>query len=83
MSDKLDDNAPLAGISGSGAAPATQEDSGTLLGRLVDPRSYQDEQARPDQPGGLVNDMLKPLLGAEGREPRNPDAEDTTENSEG
>ena len=83
MSDKLDDNAPLAGIHDDGSAPRPDNDSDTLLGRLVDPHSYENSEVGPNESRGLVNSMLEPLLGDEGQEPRNPDAQDTTENSEG
>ncbi|WP_420594455.1 hypothetical protein [Deinococcus sp.] len=82
MSDKLDNNAPLMGITPDDMPKPESEDS-TLLGRLVSPSTYENETARP--PGeshNIVSDLVAPLLGEEGSQ-RDPDAQDTTENSEG
>ena len=82
MTDPLDDNTPLVGITEDDArlVPTNHD---TLLGRLIDPQPVDDAATRRGDVPGLATTLIGTLSGQSADEARDPDADEgTTDNSQ-
>ena len=73
MTDPLDDNTPLVGITEDDSRPAPT-DQDTLLGRLIDPQPVDDAATRRGDVPGIATGFVGTLSGqsAEGEQTPTP-----------
>lgn len=82
MTDKLDNNAPLVGITEDDSRPTPSEQD-TLLGRIIDPQPLHNAAAERGDVPGLVTGFVDTLTGRTEGGDRDPDADKgTTDNSQ-
>ena len=82
MTDPLDDNTPLVGITEDDSRPAPS-DQDTLLGRLIDPQPVDDAATRRGEMPGILTSFVETLSGQSAEGEHNSDADDgTTDNSQ-
>lgn len=82
MTDPLDDNTPLVGITEDDSRPVPT-DQDTLLDRLVDPQPVDDAATRRGDVPGLATSFIETLTGRPVDGARDPDADDgTSDNSQ-
>lgn len=80
MTDPLDDNTPLIGITEDDSRPAPS-DQDTLLGRLIDPQPVDDAATRRGEVPGIVNGFVATLSGQSAEGEQDADADDGTTDS--
>ena len=80
MTDPLDDNTPLVGITEDDSRPAPT-DQDTLLGRLTDPQPVDDAATRRGEVPGILTGFVETLSGQSADGKQNPDADDGTTDS--
>ena len=76
MTDPLDDNTPLVGITEDDTRPAPS-DQDTLLGRLIDPQPVDDAATRRGEMPGIAHRFRRNPVGPVGSTgEHDPDADD-------